>query len=84
SKNLLEKVIQDLTLSLELEDKKIADGLEIVKEVYSDRIIEFEFVVFPIQIQNNLEKYQIQQKNLNNELSEFEKLKKNATGFEIP
>ena len=73
TKNLLEKVIQDITLNLELEDKKIADGLELVSEAYSDRLIEIEKK--QIQIKSNLEKYQAQQKSLNTELSEFEKLK---------
>lgn len=74
SKNLLEKVIQDITLNLELEDKKIADGLEIVSEAYSDRLIEIEKK--QTQIKNNLEKYKEQQKSLSTELAEFEKLKK--------
>ena len=73
TKNLLEKVIQDINLNLELEDKKIADGLEIINEAYSDRLIEIEKK--QIQIKSNLEKYQAQQKSLNTELSEFEKLK---------
>jgi hypothetical protein len=73
TKNLLEKVIQDITLNLELEDKKIADALELVSEAYSDRLIEIEKK--QIQIKSNLEKYQAQQKSLNTELSEFEKLK---------
>lgn len=74
SKNLLEKVIQDITLNLELEDKKIADGLEIASEAYSDRLLEVEKK--QAQIKNNLEKYQEQQKSLTTELAEFEKLKK--------
>ena len=73
TKNLLEKVIQDINLNLELEDKKIADGLDIVSEAYSDRLIEIEKK--QVQIKSNIEKYQTQQKSLNTELSEFEKLK---------
>ena len=73
TKNLLEKVIQDITLNLELEDKKIADGLGLVSEAYGDRLMEIEKK--QIQIKSNLEKYQAQQKSLNTELSEFEKLK---------
>ena len=73
SKNLIDKVIQDITLNLELEDKKISDGLEIASDAYSDRMIETEKQ--QIQIKNNIEKFQAQQKNLNTELSEFEKLK---------
>ena len=73
TKNLLDKIIQDITLNLELEDKKITDGLEIIGEAYSDRTIEMEKQ--QIQIKNNLEKYQTQQNSLNNELAEFEKLK---------
>lgn len=74
SKNLLEKVIQDITLTLELEDKKISDGLEIASEAYGDRLIEVEKK--QTQIKNNLEKYKEQQKSLSTELAEFEKLKK--------
>ncbi|WP_019504217.1 FHA domain-containing protein [Pleurocapsa sp. PCC 7319] len=73
TKNLLDKVVQDITLNLELEDKQIADGLEIVSEAYSDRLVEIEKK--QIQIQNNLDKYTAQQKSLITELSEFEKLK---------
>ena len=73
TKNLLDKVIQDITLTLELEDKKITDSLEIVSDTYSDRLIEIEKK--QIQIKSNLEKYQAQQKSLSTELSEFEKLK---------
>ena len=73
SKNLIDKLIQDITLNLELEDKKISDGLEIASEAYSDRMIELEKQ--QIQIKHNLEKYQAQQKSLNTELAEFEKLK---------
>ena len=74
SKNLLEKVIQDITLTLELEDKKISDGLELANEAYGDRLIEVEKK--QAQIKSNLEKYKEQQKSLATELAEFEKLKK--------
>ena len=74
TKNLLDKVIQDINLTLELEDKKITDGLEIVSDTFSDRMVEVEKQ--QIQIKNNLEKYKAQQKSLNTELSEFEKLKR--------
>jgi len=73
TKNLIDKVIQDITLNLELEDKKIADGLGLVSDAYSDRLIEIEKK--QVQIKSNLEKYQVQQKSLNTELLEFEKLK---------
>lgn len=74
TKNLLEKVIQDINLSLETEDKKIVNSLEIVSDAYSDRILEIEKK--QVQIKNNLEKYREQQKSLDKELAEFEKLKK--------
>ncbi len=73
TKNLIDRVIQDITLNLELEDQKIVDGLDIVSEAYSDRLIEIDKK--QIQIKSNLEKYQAQQKSLNTELWEFEKLK---------
>jgi DNA polymerase III delta prime subunit len=74
SKTLLEKLLQEITLNLELEEKKIVDGLEMVGEAYSDRLVEIEQK--QIQINSNLEKYKNQQKNLTTELAEFEKLKK--------
>ncbi|WP_036484373.1 FHA domain-containing protein [Myxosarcina sp. GI1] len=74
TKNLLDKVIQDINLALDSEDKKIADTLEFISDTYTDRIVEVEKQ--QIQIKNNLEKYQAQQKILSNELSEFEELKK--------
>ncbi|NJO95985.1 MAG: protein kinase [Pleurocapsa sp. CRU_1_2] len=42
AKNLLDKVIQDLNLNLELEENKITNGLEIVSDIYSDRLVEIE------------------------------------------
>ncbi len=74
TKNLLEKVIQDINLAMESEDKKIANSLELVSDAYTDRMVEVEKQ--QIQIKNNLEKYQTQQKSLKTELSEFQKLKK--------
>ncbi|NJR46255.1 MAG: FHA domain-containing protein [Hyellaceae cyanobacterium CSU_1_1] len=73
AKNLLDKVIQDLNLNLELEENKITNGLEIVSDIYSDRLVEVEKQ--QIRIENNLEQYKTQQKSLATELSEFEKLK---------
>ena len=73
TKNLLDRVIQDITLALELEDKKISNGLELAADAYTDRMIDVEKK--QVEIKNNLEKYKEQQKNLSNELSEFEKLK---------
>ncbi len=73
TKNLLDKVIQDITLALELEDKKISNGLDLVDDAYTDHMIDVEKK--QVEIKNNLEKYKDQQKNLSNELSEFEKLK---------
>jgi len=74
TKNLLDKVIQDITLALELEDNKISDGLELASDAYTEHMIDIEKK--QVQIKNNLDKYKAQQKSLNTELSEFEKLKK--------
>lgn len=73
SKNLLNNVVQDITWNLELENKKISDGLKVVNQAYSDRLEEIERQ--KITIKQNLEQYQAQQKSLNTELSEFAKLK---------
>lgn len=74
TKNLLEKVIQDINLAIESEGKKIDDALEIVSDAYTNRMVEIE--KSRVQIQNNLEKYKTQHKSLEKELSEFQKLKR--------
>jgi hypothetical protein len=74
TKSLLEKVIQDINLALEAEDKKINDSLELVGENYTERLSSIERE--QAQIKSDLEKYKNQQKTLEAELSEFEKLEK--------
>jgi hypothetical protein len=74
TKNLLEKVIQDINLALDAEDKKINDSLELVDETYTERSSEFERE--QTQIKSDLDKYKNRQKTLETELSEFEKLEK--------
>jgi hypothetical protein len=74
TKNLLDKIIQDINLALESEDKKIIDSLESINKAYSERIIDLE--KHQIEIKTNLEQSKIQQKNLDVELFEFDKLMK--------
>lgn len=74
AKNMLEKVIQDLNLALELEDRRITNALDITKDLYQEHIFETEKK--QIQIKSNIEQYKLQQETLKKELSEFKKLKR--------
>jgi|GEM_PF-2584229 len=72
-KNLLDKVVQEINLNLDLEDKKILDGLKVVDLEYSDRNLAIEQQ--KNQIKQNIEQYKAQQKSWKTELKELEKLK---------
>jgi len=74
TKNLLDKIIQNINLALDSEEKKIIDSLESINKAYSERIIDLE--KHQIEIKTNLEQSKNQQKNLDVELSEFDKLMK--------
>lgn len=74
TKNMLEKVIQDLNLALESEDLRIANALDITNDRYKEHILETEKK--QIKIKSNIEKYKLQQDALKKELSEFKKLKR--------
>lgn len=74
TKNLLEKVIQDLNLTLESEDRKISNAIETVNQMYNTQIFDIENNL--VQSKNNLEQYKTQQDILKKELSEFKKLKR--------
>ena len=74
SKNLLEKVIQDLHLALESEERKISDRLKYINDMYRDYILERDKK--QAQIKKNIEQYKTQQESLKKESSEFNKLKR--------
>ncbi len=72
SKNLIEKVIQDINLALEYEANRIDIGLERVQEAYNDYILETEKQ--KTKIQANLQSLKEKEKNLSKEITEFKKL----------
>jgi FHA domain len=75
SKNLLDKVIQDLNLALEYEANRIDNSLEIIQETYNEYIMEMEKQ--QIQVKANLENFKEREKNLSKEIVEFKKLIRN-------
>ena len=72
SKNLIEKVIQDINLALEYEASRIDSALEMIQETYNDYILEMEKK--QVQIKANLQALQEKEKNLGKEITEFKKL----------
>lgn len=74
SKNLIEKVIQDINLALEYEGNRIDSALERVQEIYGDYISEMEKQ--QVIIKANLESLKEKEKSLSKEIIEFKKLAK--------
>lgn len=74
SKNLIEKVIQDINLALEYEANRIDSALERVQEIYGDYISETEKQ--QVIIKANLESLKEKEKSLSKEITEFKKLAK--------
>ena len=72
NKNLIDKVIQDITLALDYEAARIDTGLERVQQAYEDYILETEKK--QIQIKANLQSLKEKEKNLSKEITEFDKL----------
>jgi hypothetical protein len=72
SKNLLEKVIQDMNLALEYEANRIDNSLQSIQDTYSNYIMEIEKQ--QIQIKANLDIFKEKEKNLSKEIAEFKKL----------
>jgi len=75
SKNLLEKIIQDINLALEYEANRIDNSLEIIQETYNEYIINIEKQ--QIQVKANLDNFREKEKNLSKEIVEFKKLIRN-------
>ncbi|BAZ43330.1 FHA domain containing protein [Chondrocystis sp. NIES-4102] len=74
TKNLLDKILQDINLALEIEAQKISDALETIDSTYLECLSDAEKQ--QLEIRNNLEQYKNQQKTLETELAEFNKLTK--------
>jgi hypothetical protein len=72
NKNLIEKVMQDITLALDYEAVRIDSALERVQEAYDDYILDTEKQ--QIQIKANLQSLKEKEKNLSKEITEFDKL----------
>lgn len=75
SKNLIEKVVQDLNLALEYEVNRIDSTLERVQDTYNDYMTEIEKQ--QVVIKANLETLKEKEKNLSKEIVELKKLLNN-------
>lgn len=72
SKNLVEKVFQDLNLNLEYEASRLDDSALRVQETYNDYIAEMEKQ--QIKVKANLDLLKEKENNLSKEILEFKKL----------
>ena len=72
SKNLLEKIIQELTIALDSEMKKLEDTFSEIQSNYNEYILESEKQ--QANSQANLDNYREKEKNIEKELQEFQKL----------
>ena len=72
SKNLVDKVMQDINLALEYEANRIDGSLERIQAVYDDYIMEMEKK--QVQVKANLDSFKEKEKNLSKEITEFRKL----------
>lgn len=72
SKNLLEKIIQEFTVALDYEVKKLEDTFAEIQSNYNDYILASEKQ--QVKSQANLDIYREKEKNIDKELGEFQKL----------
>ena len=72
SKNLVEKVFQDINFNLEYEASRWEDSTLRVQETYNDYIAEMEKQ--QIKVKSNLDLLKEKEKNLSKEIVEFKKL----------
>lgn len=72
SKNLLEKIIQEFTVALDYELKKLEDTFSEIQSNYNDYILESEKQ--QVKSQANLDNYREKEKNIEKEIVEFQKL----------
>jgi len=74
SKNLIEKLVQEFTVVLETEERRFKETLEAITEQCTAYISEVE--KGQLLIKGSLEKLKLQQKSLDKERSELQKLKR--------
>ncbi|OWY66347.1 hypothetical protein B7486_37135 [cyanobacterium TDX16] len=74
SKNLVEKLILEITTVLETEEKRLKDALEIASDRFTTYIIDLEKNY--MLLKSNLEQQKIQLRNLDKEKTELQKLKR--------
>lgn len=74
SKNLVEKLVLEITTVLETEEKRLKDALEIASARFTTYIIDLE--KNQLLLKSNLEQQKIQLRNLDKEKAELQKLKR--------
>ncbi|MGL4621626.1 MAG: FHA domain-containing protein, partial [Chroococcidiopsis sp.] len=74
SKNLVEKLVLEITTVLETEEKRLKDTLEIANDRFTTYIIDIE--KNQLLLRSNLEQQKIQLRNLDKEKAELQKLKR--------
>ena len=74
AKNLAERLVQDFSVALEIEERRMKEALEIVNEKFTEHIIDVE--KSQLMLKNNIEQQKLQQKNLDKEKAELQKLKR--------
>ncbi|MEM2136049.1 MAG: hypothetical protein QXG44_14440, partial [Candidatus Jordarchaeaceae archaeon] len=72
SKNLVEKIIQDINIALDYEASRLENSLEVVGETYEEYLKEVEKK--QVVIQANLDVLKEREKNLAKEIAEVKKL----------
>ncbi|PSB64659.1 hypothetical protein C7B79_08740, partial [Chroococcidiopsis cubana CCALA 043] len=74
SKNLVEKLVLEITTVLETEEKRLKDALEIANDKFTTYIIDIE--KNQLLLKSNLEQQKIQLRNLDKEKTDLQKLKR--------
>ncbi|MBD2308227.1 FHA domain-containing protein [Chroococcidiopsis sp. FACHB-1243] len=74
SKNLVEKLVLEITTVLETEEKRLKDALEIANDKFNAYIIDIE--KNQLLLKSNLEQQKIQLRNLDKEKVDLQKLKR--------
>ncbi|NHC37829.1 FHA domain-containing protein [Scytonema millei] len=74
SKNLVEKLVLEITTVLETEEKRLKDALEIANDLFTTYIIDIE--KHQLLLKSNLEQQKIQLRNLDKEKADLQKLKR--------
>lgn len=74
AKNLAERLVQDFSMVLETEERRTREIIESVNEKFTSYIIDTE--KSQLLLKNNIEQQKLQQKTLDKEKIEFQKLKR--------